>query len=646
MSAIGGIINFDGGPVDQPTLLSLGQNLDIYGPDGGEDVRLDSIGMVYRAFHTNLESHSEKQPLVETDGCVLAWDGRLDNRQELMDFLRDDLRGDRSDSALVMSAYNKWGIPCLEKIIGDFAFALWNPASKNLYLARDAVGTRSLFYHVNRERLIWSSRLESLLSLPNVDPAVDDEYVAGYLTMRPKQGHSPYRNIYAVPPGNVVITRAGRTCSQRFWNLNPNKEIRYRTDQEYEEHFRELFREAVRTRLRVAGPTWADLSGGLDSSSIVCVADTILKQETVQTDRLETLSAVFDESPTSDERRFINLVEERRGQIGHHFKEGEYPLLVDPVANGFRAIPNPLELWTEYHQGVRAKMRAQGARVLLSGSGGDELLTAASDPYPELADLLVQRRFTDLHQRLQTWSLALKRPYLEVLLSNTVIPALPRRLQRLFRRRERARSLSLLQPGFIKRFDLHDKLLGPRDIFGCRLPSSRGQATAFLSATDLISSGYLHAWGPIEISYPFTHRPLVEFLQAIPPTQWIRPGETRSLQRRALRTYLPPQIAARKGKGNPAEATLRAVAREWPRLRELLKNPIVCTRGYVDPAALQTLLERPNFERAPEGLVVIRLSYLELWLRDLENRLVQRTLAIKSPSLTVSRHQEVAQAFR
>ena len=620
MSAIGGIINFDGAPVDAHLLTQLGNNLQSYGPDGGFDVRQDSVGVVYRAFHTNLESRRERQPLVDQHGCVMAWDGRLDNREELISLLGDELRVDCSDSSIVVAAYHKWGLAFSQRIIGDFAFSLWDPTSRTLLLARDPVGARLLFYYIDKKRLIWASRLEPLLEFPDIELEINDEYVAGYLSLHPGEGLTPYKNIYAVPPAHLAIPRDGKVVRWRFWGLDPDKEIRYRTDREYEEHFLDLFSEAVRTRLRADGPVWADLSGGLDSSSIVCVANEVMKHGSVEARSLETVSAVFDESPTSDERKFISVVEQRRGQHGHHFCESQYPLLSVSAFEGLRPIPNPLEMWGEYHKAVRTKMREQGARVLLAGIGGDELLTSSPDPSPELADLLVQWKLGDLHQRSQAWSLALKKPYLDVLVSHSVIPALPRRIQGLHKRRQRTKRFSLLQSRFVKEFALYDRLLGPKDIFGCRLPSSRGQASALLSVRNVICSGHLLAWGPVAITYPFTHRPLVEFLQAIPPTQWVRPGEGRSLLRRALQTYLPTEIATRKGKGKPAEAVLRAVTREWSRLRELLRNARVCDRGYVNPNTLKALIEQPDFERSPESLFVLRISYLELWLRDLERR--------------------------
>src|SRR5215813_13016225 len=146
MSALGGIYNFDGAPVDDGMLLSLSRGLAGRGPDGGQEVKLGSVSMVYRAFHTNRESRLERQPLVSASGCILAWDGRLDNYRELLAMLRDKVRGHQTDAAIVIAAYRKWGVNFLSRLIGDFALSLWDPQLKRLLLARDLVGTRPLFY--------------------------------------------------------------------------------------------------------------------------------------------------------------------------------------------------------------------------------------------------------------------------------------------------------------------------------------------------------------------------------------------------------------------------------------------------------------------------------------------------------------------
>src|SRR5258705_2958012 len=127
MSALGGIYYFDNRPVDRDFLVSLGNKLSSHGPDGGSEVVSGSIGMVYRAFHTNRESRLEKQPLVSREGHILAWDGRLDNREEMISLLRYGLDGDQTDAAIAIALYLKLGIDFLPRLIGDFALSLWDP---------------------------------------------------------------------------------------------------------------------------------------------------------------------------------------------------------------------------------------------------------------------------------------------------------------------------------------------------------------------------------------------------------------------------------------------------------------------------------------------------------------------------------------
>jgi asparagine synthase (glutamine-hydrolysing) len=643
MSAMGGIIGFNGASVSLEQVATLDEGLAKYGPDGGRHVRQRSVAMIYRAFHTNRESRSENQPLADAAGRLLAWDGRLDNRSELISLLDGELEG-QTDVSIVLAAFKKWGADFAQHLIGDFALSLWDPKSQILLLARDPVGTRLLFYHANNERIAWSTRLEPLLSLPNVEIEIDDEYIAGYFTVQTSFSQTPYKDVFAVPPAHLVSARAGQLRVQRFWRLDPGKEIRYATDAEYEEHFTDLFREAVRVRLRVDGPVWADLSGGLDSSSVVCVADSIIDHREADASGLETVSAVFDESPSSDERRFISRVEAKRRQTGHHFKESEYPLITTLDSTEFKGVPNLLESWSEYHQGVRRRMRAAGARVLLTGIGGDELLTSSADPSVEILDLLVQCKLLELHQRVKVWSFALKKPYFVVLWRHAFSPALPRRLQLFTKRGELLKLFSMLDSRFVTRFDLPSRLLRATDPFGFCLPSARGQSAAFMSVVKVISAGSLLDWDTIEISYPFTHRPLVEFLQAIPATQWIRPGETRSLMRRSLRRYLPEEIVKRRGKGTPAEATLRAMAREWPRLCSQLRNSRIVARGYVDEKALAAVIDRPFLGHDLGTVSVVRLVHLECWLRNVEIYATVRKHVAKTaaaPSGSTARREKV-----
>ena len=632
MSAFGGIVNFgnDARPINKNLLRNLGRHLDQFGPDGGSEVTTSRVGMSYRGLFTTRESRYESQPLLTLHGHVLAWNGRLDNRAELLRQLRNDLPNGPdivTDLDIVMAAYLKWGQDCFVRLLGDFCLSLWDEQSQLLYLVRDVVGTRTLYFYVDRDHVCWSTHLAPLLQVFRLTPELEEEYIAGQLTRAPEPGLTPYKNVHAVKPAHFVnISPAGQVVERRYWSLYPSSEIRYRTDEQYVEHFLHEFRDAVRCRLRSEGPVFAELSGGLDSSSIVCMADQILATELVQAPRLETISHVFDESSTADERKFIRLVEEQRGIPGHYVFEDDHRMLA-PLPSDFLIVtPNPVLLALNSLKAIHGAMRENNARVLLSGQGGDELLGSNYSAYPEVADHLRTFKLLLLHRRLRLWSNALRKPYLQLLWKDALLPLLPRRMQTVFKRGPAGTLPPWFSPSFIKRMNLRERNLGIKDSFGFRLSSERDQSAGFISMVRGISLGSRSEQSCIDITYPYLHRPLVEFLQAIPVEQLLRPGENRSLMRRAMRGILPDKIAERKTKGNPEEVIARALMREWARLRPMLENARVCARGYMDQRALLAALDRARHGCEPLSSPLLATICLELWLRAFdEGGLVRNT---------------------
>ena len=620
MSAIGGIFNFDDAPVNGDFLMALSQGLASRGPDGGREVKSGSVGMVYRPFHTDRESRLESQPFVSSLGHILCWDGRLDNREELIPILRHGLDGDYTDVAIVMASYLKWGVDFPFRLVGDFALSLWDPKSRTLLLARDPVGVRLLYYHSNEHRIIWSTELESLLDLAQVNLEINEEYIAEYVVAHfPEPGQTPYKNIYGVPPAHTVIANNRMVQLRRFWGLNPDREIRYKTDTEYEEHFRHLFREAVRCRLRSDRPVWAELSGGLDSSTIVCMADDIIKNGEAKAPYLETVSRVYDEASESDERKYIQLVEEKIGKRGLHLREDDHRIL-SPLAREYcSVIPNPIAVVAEYYKALSNALHAKGALVLLSGAGGDALLSSLKNPSPELTELLVRGKLLQLHRRLQIWCEASKRSYAQVLWRNAIRPALPDKLKAIPSNHFLVQLSEFYCHEFVKRMNFRERL-SERDLFGFRYPIGRQQSKDYSYLVRLQSAGYLQELIDVDVAYPYTHRPLIEFMHAIPFDQRIRPWETRSIARRALRDLLPPEIANRKGKGNNTVAFLQALAREWQRLDELFTDARVCAYGYVNHKALKELLGQAKHGKDPKSIFLISILWVEYWLQALERR--------------------------
>jgi asparagine synthase (glutamine-hydrolysing) len=631
MSAIGGVYNFDGKPVGDEFLRRMGSLLAACGPDGGRELNLGAVAMVYRAFDTTRESRQEVQPLMSPNGHLLCWDGRLDNRSELIPSVGDRIFGEHTDAAIVLAAYQKWGNAFTSHLIGDFALSLWDLNSRALMLARDHVGVRHLFYRCNEQRIVWATDLNALLELTGDGLEINEEYVADFLTRHPQAGQTPYKHTYEVPPAHLVTVIKGRVKSARSWRLDPDHQIRYRTDAEYEEHFRHLFREAVKCRLRSDRPVWSELSGGFDSSSIVCMAHDIRLQGAAEAPAFETVSRVFDEAAGSDERKFITPVETKIGKKGLHLREDDYRL-ISPLGEKYsRLFPNPIADLAEYYRAVSEAMKEGGARVLLMGHGGDEVLNSSPDCTPELSELLLRVRPLQLHQRLKVWSKSLQKGYAETFWRKAVQPALPDWVQ--MRRNTRSLRIhaSIYTDEFIRRLNFRERLLGPKNEFGFGYPVARVKAKYVAILTRTIASGKYQSLVDASVTFPFTHRPLIEFMMALPFDQCTRPGETRSLGHRAMRPLLPVEIAERQDKGLCVYAYLAALARESARLESLFRDARVCTFGYVKPAALRELVELAKTGKSQRSTLLMSLICLEHWLRAVESRVAPVSVPALDP---------------
>jgi asparagine synthase (glutamine-hydrolysing) len=615
MSGIGGLIDFNNGPINARALAKLSDELIPRGPDSGRYLIQDSVGFCFRAFPTDRESRLEIQPFVSPHGRILAWDGRLDNRDDLLSHFPHGLNGNTTDVALVMASYLEWGEDFLRRIIGDFALSLWTPATKTLLLARDPFGVRPLYYYAYNSGLIWSSTLEALIRSSGVEFEVDDEFVAGYLAIHPELFRTPYRKVFSVEPGFVVSVHEGHARTRRFWRPDTEKEIRYLRDEEYADHFRQLFREAVQCRLRADGPVWAELSGGLDSSSIVCMADRLMAEESHQAKRLKTIS-YLDDGETSYDRRFIETVEEKRGEAGYHFlRKGHWVQLASPVDEFIERPCASLCVYGAQAQVGRA-MNAEGARILFSGFGGDQLLWSAPEPAAQIGDLIYQLKPLRLHKQLQEWSRVLHRTYWDLLWQEGLVPFLPvtirARLQNQFP------IPAWVNRDFAKKNDFLARLLRPADPFGCRLPSRQAQASSLMFAISALMWGHREPHSYVK-TFPFLHRPLVEFVMAVPLEQKLQPTETRPLLRRALKDILPEAVLRRKSKGSVSETLCRGLAREWTAIKAMLDDARVVGRGYIDYKELMSALDKARHGIELELDAFSKVVALEIWLRSIEH---------------------------
>ena len=613
MSVQAGIWNLDEKPVLPASLTRVSEMVAEHGPDG-EMTWLDGgIGMLYRPFHTTAESRLEHQPHVSMSGNVISWDGRLDNREELILQLRETAR-DKTDVAIVSAAFDRWGTDCFAKLLGDWALAIWNASKKELLLARDYIGIRHLFYYPLSTRVTWCTRLDALV-LGGGRFTLCEEYIAGYLIFDPEAHLTPYCEIHSVPPSSFVrICHLGCTVS-KYWTFDPRRKTRYKTDSEYEEQFRLLFREAVRRRLHTDSAVLADLSGGLDSSAIVCVADDILENEGAATPSFDTFSFCDRDEPDEEDFRYFTKVEEQRGRAGHHAElQGTGGSFCLGYAH-FVAAPG----FGPREEIIKAKcdVITNGAyRVTLSGLGGDQLLGQTINPRMQIADALVRCRLRDFAMLLMKWSVLIRIPWIQ-LLYQTMVLLLPVSIRA---RLSDSAGLqqSWIKPDFARKHRFSARLLEDEEGFWLKLPSIRDSLPS-LPALARQMTNITGCGG--ESRYPYLDRPLVEFLLSIPRDQLLRPGDRRSLMRRALADFVPKEVLARRTKASTGRCIAITVKKQWNAIETMLSHLLVSHLEYVDPHAFAASLAAVKNGNACSDVVrLLRCLSLEVWLREAVGR--------------------------
>jgi asparagine synthase (glutamine-hydrolysing) len=614
MSTQAGVWNFDGKPVTREFLAQLISGIREDGCESQNEHLNGSIALVYRARYITRESRYEFQPHISPRDFVLTWDGRLDNREDLLAHL-PGLNQSSTDLDIVSAAFERWGTDCFSKIIGDWALAVWDPEKRALILAKDYLGMRNLYYHLKNERIVWCSQLAPLVMLRGESFALNDEYIAGYLAMYPPAHLTPYREIQSVPRASYVLIRGGKVTRHRYWFFEACPPIRYKSDTDYEEQFRSLFRLALRRRLRSDFPILAELSGGIDSSAIVSMADDIIGNSESQVPHLGTLSLYDSTEPDADERRYISILEAKRSRIGHHFDKSKYGYSFSLENGEFGAAPG----WTQGKDTLRPvlaqMMETHSYRVVLSGAGGDELLGGVPDPRPQLADLVISPpRPIRLGRQLVAWSLAKKQPLIQLLFETLLFLFPPRARARLTKQGALA---PWVNTGFARRCNLAASQLGPQGRYGHWKPSRREYAQAVVAMSRQIASSSPRGIAFEERRCPFLDRSLVEFLHGIPADQLLRPRQRRSLMRRALTGIVPNEILFRRTKGFTVRSFLVNFELNWTVLEDLFRSPLSSVYGYLDQALFLSSLKRAKGGDPWSLVPMLRALYLELWLRDL-----------------------------
>lgn len=613
MSVQAGIWNVNGGGINRAELQAISLASAQYGPDGEAFYWDAAVGVLYRPRYTTRESRYEQQPFISASGKVATWDGRLDNREDLKHALSTEICGQETDLAIAVAAIERWGTEAFARLRGDWALVIWDPLAMELVLARDYMGIRPLFYYPAGTKIIWCTCLAPL-ALSGDKFTLCDEYIAGYLAFHPDAHLTPYQEILSVPPGSFVHIRESGNKVQSYWRFNTDGTTVYKTDAEYEEHYRYLFRQAVRRRLRTDSPVLSELSGGLDSSSIVCTADEILRKKQASAPRLDTFSYYDSNEPGEDDYAHFSQVEEKRGRIGFRvdLKGSGQSLPLEyssfPATPGFGSRAEIKTAFSEFIAG-------REYRVMLSGTGGDEINGQPLDPCVLMAEILLRLRFVELGKSLTVWSLRLRKPWIE-LLFQTLLQFFPTGLRAYFA--EIGKIEPWVDATFARKFKFADRQLEKVDGVGVLRPSARD---AVQTIETLRHQFTFMSPSPIEKRYPYLDQEFVEYLMSVPLNQLLRPGERRSLMRRSLADLLPHDVAIRKTKTGASRCYSVALERNWAQIESLVSEPLIARARYVNQKEFYAALLRMRNGQLPKYFLrLLKALSLELWLRELNSR--------------------------
>ncbi len=626
MSGIAAVYYLDGRAAD-PGLIDRMLGAAAYrGPDGLNSWIDGPVALGHAMLRTTPEAIGESQPLVdEQAGLALAMDGRVDNRDELKELLeRQGLRlTGNTDAEIVLRAYQCWDEESPAKILGDFAFALWDRRKRQLFCARDFASVQPFYYYLDDRSFICASEPQQILVDPAVPREPDEKVIGVYLSgMLMDPAATIYRDIRRLEGGCSITVRPGKIDRRRYFDIDAAKKIRYRTDEEYAEHFESLFKQAVRCRLRNIDGVAAELSGGLDSSLVVGTVQRLLRGGVSPAARFETFSIKFDH-PQADERGFIGDVAAMWG-LETNWSAPFYAKYPDYVADirRYRYLgcrPNST-MDTLMHRA----MRERGYRVVLTGQGGDQWFSGSPDCF---ADLLCDFRLVELFRLLRgeaaypTRVLGGQGP-LALLLRRTLWPLVPPQPKFLFNQLRGVRLVPpFVSPDFARRLDLERVRNTPtRQLSGLNL--SQRTMYQVLNLGISIHLAELNerecAFAGLEGRHPFYDRRIIEFAFAIPEDQRCRPRETKYVMRQAGRGVLPESVRQRRDKAEFSSMLLHGLREVTAALggEAAFSSFNVVQRGWVDPQRLREVYQERMADPEANQWPLWSVLELEMWLRE------------------------------
>src|SRR6266581_6013615 len=610
--------------VNRDTLVTMNEEIVHRGPDDDGLFTEENIGLAMRRLSI-IDVHTGHQPISNEDRSIwIVFNGEIYNHQEL----RKDLesRGHRystkSDTETIVHLYEQYGADCVKHLRGMFAFAIWDRSKRRLFMARDRLGIKPLYYLYDGQTLLFGSEIKAILVYPGVKPEFNRSTLAEYLAFGYIAGaESMYAGVRKLLPGHTLtLEERGQLQISSYWDLDVRSDDESRPREHYVRRYRELLEACVFTHLMSDVPLGVFLSGGLDSSAVAALTTKIRKEP------IETFSVGYGEEAYSE-------LPYARTVAGHlKSKHHEVQLSRDEF---FRTLPRLI--WHEdepvpWPSSVAlyfvARLARERVTVVLTGEGSDETMGG----YTRYPWTVLNSRMDRVYRRLTP--AALRGMLRELIHSGPLSAATKRKLEHTFLGRDGASWASFYFDNFYSAFSAReqDELLTPEaklsagDAYAGSMAHwnhSSGGLLHRLLYTDiktylvelLMKQDNMSMAASIESRVPFLDHELVEFATRIPREVQLKGLTGKHILKKATEDLLPHSILYRPKLGFPTPWSGWLAGARLDSIEKLLIEPRSLQRGYFKRESIAHLFAehrakyRDNYDR------IWRLLNLELWQR-------------------------------
>ena len=624
MSAICGYINLNGALANPEDLGRMTDVLRRRGPDGVHDWHHGTVALGHCLLATTSEALVEVLPFRDVQtGCVITADVRLDNRDALIAALDlVDLTRVIGDGELILRAYLRWSEGCLDHLLGDFAFAIWDPRADRLFCARDHFGMRQLIYsHEPGKLLAFATEARAVLALDETPKRINEGRIADFLEAplleAIDQTSTFYEEIFRLPPAHCLTLDGAGLRITRYWTLKPGPQLNLPSSEAYAQAFLEVFTEAVRCRLRSAGPVGSTLSGGMDSGSVAAVASRLLTD--AGQGPLRTFSAVGPNAENCVETRAIHAALTMPGLQPHVVNHADLRDVTPDLIRLIETLEEPFDGRMTILRSVYLHAHRAGIKVMLDGVAGDIVLSEGTLLERLIRSFKLRQALREAQGEAQFWG----NPAWKTLVRGAWRAFVPRGLRKL------RHSIFLLNPSrrfgsqlisrdFARRINLAQRWARYHTHEPDRsLPYAQERALAI--ADPILTIGRerydrVAAALAIEPRDPFLDLRVVIFCLSLPGAQLQADGWPKMILRRAMGGLLPDAVRWRKGKQHLGWMFTTAFLTAWTGRQTMVAGMRDAVSRFIDSKYLNALGEHDLGSLAIDKQTYV--LYLGYWLRN------------------------------